>query len=170
MNALRDCLQTEDVLLDLQVKTQRELFDAIGHHVERIGGLSAEAVSGGLMRREQAASTALGLGVAVPHARVKGLARMRVLYARLLDGFAFNAPDEHAVRDIMVLLVPDPASQQHLDMLALVVSLFSDASFRSALHECREPEKIKSLVDAWSLAAVAPPAAGSTVRAFDNQA
>lgn len=170
MSALRDCLQTEDVLLDLSVDSQQQLFDAIGRHAERVGGLAAEVVSSGLMRRERAASTALGLGVAVPHARVKGLVRMRVLYARLVGGCAFDVPDQHAVRDVVVLLVPDPASQHHLDMLALVVSLFSDAGFWSALHACRCPEQVKALVYACSLAADPARANGSAMRASHNRA
>jgi len=154
MSTLGASLQVEDVLLDLPVASKQQLFDAVGRHVERSGGLSAEDVASGLMRREQAASTALGLGVAVPHARVKGLARMRVLYVRPAVGLAFDAPDEHAVRDIVVLLVPDPASQLHLDMLARVVSLFSDAAFRAALHGCQRPAQIRALVNTWPLGAV----------------
>lgn len=79
-----------------------------------------------------------------------------------------------ALRDCLqtedVLLELAVSSQQHLDMLALVVSLFSDVGFRSALHACRHPEQVKALVEAWSLAAAAPRAAGSAVRTSHNQA
>lgn len=153
MSGLGAYLQVEDVLLGLTIVSKQQLFDAVARHVQSVGGLSAEDVSSGLMRREQAASTALGLGVAVPHARVKGLARIRVLYVRPAVGMAFDAPDAHPVCDIVILLVPDPASQQHLDVLALVVSLFSDAAFRAALHERHHPAQIRALVNAWQLGA-----------------
>lgn len=60
MTVLGIYLQAEDVLLGLNVSNKRQLFQAIGLHTERIGGLPADAVASALMRRELAGSTALG--------------------------------------------------------------------------------------------------------------
>ena len=54
MSTLGTYLQVEDVLLGLPVTDKRQLFQAIGLHVQCIGGLAAEDVSAGLLRREQA--------------------------------------------------------------------------------------------------------------------
>ena len=89
MTVLGIYLQAEDVLLGLNVSNKRQLFQAIGLHTERIGGLPADAVASALMRRELAGSTALGLGVAIPHARVNILKRIRALYVRLVPGLEF---------------------------------------------------------------------------------
>lgn len=151
MTALSRYVQAEDVLLGLPVADKRQLFQAIGLHVQRMGGLMADDVSSGLMRREQAGSTGLGLGVAVPHARVKGLNHIRALYVRPAAGLAFDAPDTQPVSDILVLLVPSPATQLHLELLAHVVSLFSDGAFRAALHARQSPFEIKRLINEWHL-------------------
>lgn len=149
MNALGTYLRVEDVLLGLQVADKRELFEAVGLHVEHIGGLAMEGVSSALMRREQAGSTALGQGVAIPHARVNGLARIRALYLRLAPGLEFDSPDAQPVSDIFVLLVPSPATQLHLELLAHVASLFSDRAFRAALQARQNSDEIKALFDEW---------------------
>ncbi|MPN24488.1 Nitrogen regulatory protein [bioreactor metagenome] len=147
MSALSTYLQAEDILLGLQVADKRQLFQAIGRHVQRIGGLAAKDVASGLTQRELAGSTGLGLGVAVPHARVKGLKHIRALYVRPAAGLAFGAPDAQPVADILVLLVPSPATQLHLELLAHVVSLLSDRAFRAALHARQSPVEIKMLLD-----------------------
>jgi PTS system nitrogen regulatory IIA component len=149
MSALGTYLQVEDVLLGLQVADKLELFEAVGLHVEHIGGLAMEGVSSALMRREQAGSTALGQGVAIPHARVNGLARIRALYVRLAPGLEFDSPDAQPVSDVLVLMVPSPASQVHLELLAHVASLFSDRAFRAALQARQNSDEIKALFDEW---------------------
>lgn len=135
-------LQASDVLLELQVKDRRQLFEAIGQHVERGGGPSAESVASALLRREQLGSTGLGDGVAIPHARVRTLERIRAFYVRPHTPLAFDAPDHRPVIDIMVLLVPHPAAQAHLEVLAEMVSRLANPSFRETLHRCNTPELV----------------------------
>lgn len=150
MTVLGTYLQAEDVLLGLNVSNKRQLFQAIGLHTERIGGLPADAVASALMRRELAGSTALGLGVAIPHARVNILKRIRALYVRLVPGLEFDAPDIGQVSDALVLLVPSPATEAHLELLAHAAALFSDSGFRAALQARHNPVEIKALFDEWT--------------------
>lgn len=142
MNVPAVHLQAGDVLLDLLVENRRQLFEAIGRHVERGGGPSTESVASALLRREQLGSTGLGDGVAIPHARVRTLDRMRAFYARPHAPLAFDAADRRPVVDIVVLLVPHPATQEHLEVLAEMVSCFADRSFREVLHRCDTSELV----------------------------
>lgn len=150
MTVLGTYLQAEDVLLGLKVSDKRQLFQAIGLHTERIGGLPADAVASALMRRELAGSTALGLGVAIPHARVNVLKRIRALHVRLVPELDFDATDNEPVSDAVVLLVPSPANDAHLELLAHAAALFSDNAFRAALQARHNPVEIKALFDDWA--------------------
>ncbi len=127
-----------------------QLFQAIGLHTERIGGLPTDAVASALMRRELTGSTALGLGVAIPHARVNILKRIRALHVRLVPGLDFDAPDHEPVSDAVVLLVPSPATGAHLEILAHAAALFSDSGFRAALQARHNPVEIRALFDDWA--------------------
>lgn len=147
MDTLGDCLQTGDILLGVRTQTKLDLLMEIGRHVERMHGLPAESVASALLRRERAGSTAIGEGVAIPHARVKDLDRIRVLYIRLASPMAFDAPDGQPVSDVLVLLVPSPAAQMHLDFLAQAASLFSRRAFRDALRRSETAEQVKSCFD-----------------------
>lgn len=157
MSRIGDYLQVEDAVLDLQVAGKAALFEAIGGHVERVHGLPADAVVGALLRRERTGSTALGRGVAMPHARVRGLDRIRVVYLRLAPALSFDTPDGRPITDVLALLVPDPAEQLHLDLLADAAALFCDAQFRQALHGCTDASLAQALFARWKVPLAAQP-------------
>jgi PTS system nitrogen regulatory IIA component len=150
MDHLSLYLQVEDVVLDLQASNKLQVFNAIGQHFAEVHAFPAEMVVAALWRREQLGSTAVGDGVAIPHARVKELGRIHAAYLRLLPALEFDAPDDKRVSDVLVLLVPSPAEQIHLDILAQAASLFLRHEFRKALRRCATPAEIKAVFDYWS--------------------
>lgn len=97
-------------------------------------GLMPTLVFDALWRREQAASTALGHGFALPHARIDGIAEPITLYVRSSHPVLFNAPDGEAVSHFIVILVPrQGAGNDHLRLLAATAQLASSRSFRNQL-------------------------------------
>ncbi len=148
--ALADLLGLEDVLIELDVADKEQLFAEIGRHMEREHGLPQTWVMESLARREEAGSTGIGRGVAIPHARVRNLGRIQVAYVRLRQGIAFAAPDGRPVSDILVLLVPKQATEDHLAILAEAAQMFSDPVFREHLHTARDTSEIKRLFDSRS--------------------
>lgn len=149
MSPLNAYLATEDILLHMEAGNKKVLFEAIGRHMEKVHGIPGESVAAALQRRELAASTALGCGVAIPHARVIGLNEIRMLYVRPVPPMASYAADGRPISDVVVLLVPAPAVQEHLDALAHVVALFSDDEFRRALRICQSPYEVRRLFENW---------------------
>ena len=105
-----------------------------------------------LFRREQIGSTGLGKGVAIPHARVKNLERIQVSYVGLKSPIPFDAPDGKPVSDIIVLLVPKQATEEHLQILSEASLMFSDGQFRERLHLCKNALEVKHLFATWMLA------------------
>ena len=109
--------------------------------------MSQEWLVAALSRREQLGSTGLGEGVAIPHARVEGLAQAQIAYLRLKTPIPFDAPDAKPVSDFLVILVPKQATEEHLQILADTTQLFSDSKFRERLHSCRHAMEVKSLIE-----------------------
>jgi PTS system nitrogen regulatory IIA component len=140
-------LATEDVLLDLEVAGKSQLFEALGQHMERQHHLQAALVVAGLVRREQLGPTALGQGIAVPHARVKELDRILIAYARVRTPIPFDAPDGGPVTHVLVLLVPKQATEEHLQILAEAAQQLSDRAFRQRLQTCATPAEVKRLFE-----------------------
>lgn len=128
-------LQPQDILLDVEVRDPRHALEVAAETIGRAHGIDPAPIFRALWRREQAASTALGEGFAIPHARISGIARPLTLFMRTKLAIAFDAPDGEPVSDLLFIMVPpDGANDDHLKLLALVVRLFSDRVFRAELH------------------------------------
>jgi PTS system nitrogen regulatory IIA component len=123
-------------VLDLDVPTRRRAFEEIARFVGARHGLLAEEVLASLAGREKIGSTALGHGIAIPHARVQGLSQPVAAFVRLKISVPFDAPDGKPVGDMLVLLVPEDATDAHLQLLAEVAEMFCDRPFRERLRAC----------------------------------
>jgi len=150
LNAIASHISPEDVLLDVDVADKAALFELIGRHLQDEAGVPQHVIVHCLARREQAMSTAVGEGLAIPHARIEGLARIHVLYARLRVPIPFRAPDAKPVSDILALLVPSPGTDEHLRLLADATQMFSDPQFRAQLRTSIDPREVFRLLCAWS--------------------
>jgi len=150
LNTIARLLRLENILLDVDVSNKRQLFDEIGRHMAQAHAMRPEWVTLILSRREQAGSTGLGEGFAIPHARVPDLDRIYLLYVRVKSPIPFAAPDGKPVSDILVLLVPGPASEEHLRILADATQMFSDHEFRESLRSCQDAPEVKRQFDVWS--------------------
>lgn len=149
MKTISDFLRSEDIILDLDVTTKSQLFEEIGRHMESRHGMPQAWVVLSLSRREDVGSTGLGEGIAIPHARIKDLERIVVGYFRLAAPIPFAAPDAKPVSDILVLLVPKHATEEHLAILADASRMFSESGFRERLHLCDQASAVRQLFATW---------------------
>jgi PTS system nitrogen regulatory IIA component len=142
-------LQPKDILLDVHCADKADLFQKIGRHLEWVHNLPQGSVAAALAYREQIGSTALGQGIAIPHARLKELNHIQLAYLRLNPAIDFDAPDGVPVTHVMVILVPKMATEEHLRVLAETSEFFSNARFREQLPQCSHAGEVKQLFDMW---------------------
>jgi PTS system nitrogen regulatory IIA component len=136
-------LQPREIILDLRGRDVEDVLRAAAHAIERTHGLPSTSTFDALWRREQAGSTALGEGLAIPHARIAGIARPLTLYLRNRSPVPFAASDGAPVSDLLVILVPSHGSpNDHLQLLAWVARLFSDRRFRKQLAHASDDESV----------------------------
>jgi PTS system nitrogen regulatory IIA component len=145
MSVMGALLPAENVLLDVDLPATGTLFHAVGALFERRYGLPAAKVAESLDARERVGSTGLGQGVAIPHARMKGLDRAIAAFVRARVPLAFNAPDGKPVSDFLILLVPAHATDEHLQILAGAATRFRDRAFRERLAACTNASAAQSL-------------------------
>lgn len=139
MDTLTPVLAPACIRLDLAAASVRQVLAEAALLLSMQHGLRADQVLDALWKREQLASTALGQGMALPHARIKGLQAPHAAYLRLAPALPFDAPDDKPVRDVFVLLVPERANERHLQLLAAVAELFAEQAFRDRLHQLADP-------------------------------
>ncbi|WP_144632421.1 PTS sugar transporter subunit IIA [Bordetella genomosp. 13] len=150
MGKIADLLENEDVLLDLDVRDKDALFEVASRGLARGCAVAAEDILAALMRRERLGATALGQEVAVPHASVEGLDGIHVLYARLKQPCYFDGGNGMPVVHALFLIVPAPANQTHLDILAEAARLFSQPEFQKALRRGQSPDEVRQAFADWS--------------------
>lgn len=146
MNHLSRILPAGNVVLDLPATSKKRAFEQAGLLFENHHGLARTVVFDSLFARERLGSTALGQGVAVPHGRVKGLSEPMAAFFRLAQPVPFDAPDGQPVTMLMCLLVPETATQQHLDILAELAQLMSNKALREALGAETDPAEVHRML------------------------
>jgi PTS system nitrogen regulatory IIA component len=116
MNRLSQILPPSQVLVGVEATSKKRAFEEAGLLFENQHGLNRALVTDSLFARERLGSTGLGHGVAIPHGRIKGLKAPMAAVFRLGAPIGFDAPDEQAVGLLIFLLVPEAATQKHLEI------------------------------------------------------
>ena len=132
MNRLAAILPVEQVLVGVDATSKKRAFEEAGLLFENLHGLSRALITDSLFARERLGSTGLGHGVAIPHGRIKGLKNPLAAVVRVQQPIPFDAPDDEAVSLLIFLLVPEAATQRHLEILSEIAELLSDGVLRDA--------------------------------------
>lgn len=155
MNRLASILSPSQVIAQVDVTSKKRAFEEAGLLFESLHGLSRALVTDSLFSRERLGSTGLGHGVAIPHGRIKGLKSPMAAVFQLVNPIPFEAPDEQPVGLMIFLLVPEAATQRHLEILSEIAELLSDASLRHQLLGCSDALALHGLISGWQSAQVA---------------
>ena len=152
MNRLASILPAAQVLVSVDATSKKRAFEEAGLLFESQHGLSRALITDSLFVRERLGSTGLGHGVAIPHGRIKGLKAPMAAVFQLLQPIGFDAPDEMPVSLLIFLLVPEAATQKHLEILSEIAELLSDAALRDKLRSSDSADALHHLVSNWSSA------------------
>ena len=150
MNLVAKLLPLNHVLLDLDVSSKKRLFEQIGLLFENSRQIPRARVFDSLFDREKLGSTGLGYGVAIPHGRIKTLKEPVCAFVRTASPIAFESPDGQPVNLVFAMLVPEHATEAHLELLSELAQMFSDASLREALAATADIQAAHRLITEWS--------------------
>ena len=151
MPLLAKTLKLNNVLLALPATSKKRVFEQAGLLFENNHGLESSAVYQALFERERLGSTGLGYGIALPHGRVKGLKEPIAAFLRIPQAIPFDAPDGQLVNQFLILLVPETATQQHLDILAEIAERLSNEALRIKLNQVADTKIVFNLLTTGSL-------------------
>jgi nitrogen PTS system EIIA component len=149
MNLISKLLPPENILLDAESTSKKRVFERVGLLFENSQKIARSQVFDSLFAREKLGSTGLGQGVAIPHGRVKGLRDGVAAFVKTQNLVPFDAPDGQPVNLIFVLLVPERATDLHLQLLAELAQMFSNKAFREQLQNSNDAAEIHRLFSDW---------------------
>lgn len=139
---LATLLLPDNVRTDLKVGSVPRLLERMAALLAMPGGLDHESILTALKAREDLSPTALGHGIALPHAAVPGLQQAQVAFARLITPLPMGAADGQPVDLVCALIVPDRFSEGKLRLLAEIAE---------KLESDRNRQLLRSAVDAQAL-------------------
>lgn len=149
MNLIAKVLRPDNIILGLEASSKKRVFEQAGLLFENHLGIARSTVYDALFAREKMGSTGLGLGIAIPHGRIKGLKEAQGAFIRLAAPIPFDAPDGQPVSMLFVLLVPEAATELHLQMLSELAQMFSDKTFRERLASAHDTATVAALINEW---------------------
>jgi nitrogen PTS system EIIA component len=152
MNRLSHILSPAQVMVDVEATSKKRAFEEVGLLFENQHSLNRALITDSLFARERLGSTGLGHGVAIPHGRIKGLKSPMAAIMRLAVPIGFDAPDEKPVALLIFLLVPEAATQKHLEILSEIAEMLSDIALRDKLTSSRDAAELHGLIASWQSA------------------
>jgi nitrogen PTS system EIIA component len=150
MNLISKLLKPESILLDLDVGSKKRVFEQVGILFENHRQIARAQIYDSLFAREKLGSTGLGHGIAIPHGRLKHGRETLAAFVRTRDPIPFDAPDGNPVRLIFVVLVPEHATETHLQILSELAQMFSEKAIRDALLGCSDAGEAHRVLTEWS--------------------
>lgn len=140
---LSELVAPEAVVLDLARGTKEEIVKALAAGIARARkDVDAGKAAAAAMKREALSSTGLGMGVAIPHGRVEGLARPAAALGRSKEGLPFDAIDGKPVHLVFLILSPPHDEGAHLHILEKISSLLLSDYLRERLMEAGTAEEV----------------------------
>jgi nitrogen PTS system EIIA component len=140
MIEIADILAPDGVVLDLKTcSSKRQVLKELASHAAAAVEVDPQRLLEALMERERLGTTAIGHGIAIPHARMPELKRLVGLFARLDEPVDFEALDDQPSDLIFLLLAPDSADADSLKALARIARVLRDPTLQQRLRH--EPDR-----------------------------
>ncbi len=143
---INEMLSDKSFLVNYKASSKKSVFKKLVKLAEKIIKIDSQILLESLMKREKLGSTAVGNGIAIPHANCPYIEKPMVFVAILSNSLDFNANDDQPVDIIFLLLAPDNNGTEHLQALALVSRLLRNNELTTKLRGCKKIESAFAVI------------------------
>ena len=151
MIQLSEIINTNRIKSDVDVQSKKRALEALSDLVTQDQPqLNSGDIFDSLLSRERLGATGVGHGIAIPHGRINSCQKITGAFIQLKNGIDFNTSDNQAVDILFALIVPEESTDEHLQVLALLASMFSDENFREQLRQSKNEDEIYQLLTQWN--------------------
>ena len=146
---LADIMVTDAIIPGLQAKTKEEAVSELVEALASAGAIAKKSVAevtGEVLHRESQATTGIGKGVALPHAKLKGVKKPLGTIGRSAEGIDFAALDSRPVYSVILLLSSQDGPDEHLQAMETIFKHVQRDIFRKFLRQSQTREAIIDLI------------------------
>lgn len=147
MASIKDILDRQLIISELAARDKKGVIEEFARVLHAAGKVQDEQeLSRVLLERESLGSTAIGEGIAIPHAKLPFLREMVVAFGRSTEGVDFQAVDGKPARLFFLLVTPDDNPGEHLRTLARISRILKNRGLRDELLKAGGPDDIRRLI------------------------
>ena len=139
-------LSDDAFLMNFDGTSKKQVLEELSKLAEIKLGINSRTLLENLTKREKLGSTAVGNGIAIPHANVADIDRPFVFVSTLVNGLDFNSSDDLPVDIIFLLVAPDNKGSEHLQALALISRLLRNKELTTKLRGCKTAESALAVI------------------------
>lgn len=143
---LADIVSQDAIVPCAKVASKRQLLQLLAEKASDLTGIDTAVIFETLANREQLGSTGLGSGIAIPHGKIKGLAGVTAVFARLSQPIDFDAVDDQPVDLVVMLLAPEGSGADHLKALSRVARLLRAEGVVDRLRTTKDEAKLRDIL------------------------
>ncbi|CAM4467154.1 MAG: fructose-specific PTS transporter subunit EIIC [Paenibacillus macerans] len=146
---ITDLMIKETMIMDLQASSKEAAIDELIASLAASGRINDPAkFKAAILKREEQASTGIGGGIAMPHAKTAAVNEPTVVFAKSGQGVDYDALDGEPAYLFFMIAAPEGAGNTHLRTLAALSRLLIDSGFIAKLKEAKTPDEVAALFDA----------------------
>ncbi len=146
---ITDLLKKEGISLNQKPADKAAVIDIMVDLHDKVGNLNdKKAYKEAIEAREAQGSTAVGMGIAVPHAKTDAVKHPGLTAITVPDGIDYECPDGSPSNLFFMIAAPAGAADTHLEVLASLMTMLMDADFSKSLVEAKTPDEFLALIDA----------------------
>lgn len=144
---IADLLQPSRVVNQVETSSKKRTLEYLSELIARDDpGLNANRLFERFLERERLGSTGLGKGIAIPHCRLASARQPTGAFIHLAHPVDFDAMDDKPVDLVFALVVPEAATQEHLELLARLAELFTCEATVEALRKASDDASLFGLI------------------------
>ncbi len=145
---ITDLLKKEGIMLNQKAADKNAAIDMMVNLHDKVGNLNEKAAfKYAIETREAQGSTAVGMGIAVPHAKTSAVKKPGLVAITVPDGVDYKSPDKTDSKLLFMIAAPEGAADTHIEVLSKLMAMLMDQSFSRSLIEARSVDEFLSLID-----------------------
>ncbi|SFB82783.1 PTS fructose transporter subunit IIABC [Butyrivibrio sp. YAB3001] len=145
---ITDLLKKDGISLNVSAADQNAAIDALIELHEKVGNLNnVSAFKKAILAREEKGSTAIGMGIAVPHGKSFAVSTAGVTAITIPSGIDYKSLDGNPSKLFFMIAAPDTAADTHLEVLSKLMTLLMDQNFSNKLIEAKTPDEFLKIID-----------------------
>ena len=143
---INDMLSSDALLVNFFGTSKKQVLEELTKLAENKLKISSRILLENLIKREKLGSTAVGNGIAIPHASVTNIDKPHVFVSTLVNGLDFNSTDDQPVDLIFLLIAPENKGTENLQALALISRLLRNKDLTTKLRGCKSSESALAVI------------------------